>query len=104
MSTKFQLERSKLNLDMVEKPENRSVHKLTDSNVSPGPGADRAPLESVTVSSCTRFSGFFVISSFGSSIKWLSLLVTKCTVFDDVISRRHDVIYDCHVTPRDHVG
>ena len=39
-----------------------------------------------------------------SSIKWLSLLVTKCTVFDDVISRRHDVIYDCHVTPRDHVG
>ena len=35
-----------------------------------------------------------------SSIKWLSLLVTKCTVFDDVISRRHDVIYNCHVTPR----
>ena len=35
-----------------------------------------------------------------SSIKWLSLLVTKCPVFDDVISRRHDVIYNCHVTPR----
>ena len=28
MSTKFQLKRSKLNLDIVEKPENR-VHKLT---------------------------------------------------------------------------
>ena len=34
MSTKFQLKRSKLNLDIVEKPENRE-HKLTDSNVSP---------------------------------------------------------------------
>ena len=33
MSTNFQLERLKLNLDIVEKPENR-VHKLTDSNVS----------------------------------------------------------------------
>ena len=39
-------------------------------------------------------------SDTSSSIKWLSLLVTKCTVFDDVISRRHDVIYNCHVTPR----
>ena len=33
MSTNFQLKRLKLNLDNVEKPENR-VHKLTDSNVS----------------------------------------------------------------------
>ena len=33
MSTNFQLERLKINLDIVEKPENR-VHKLTDSNVS----------------------------------------------------------------------
>ena len=33
MSTNFQLERLKLNLDIVEKTENR-VHKLTDSNVS----------------------------------------------------------------------
>ena len=35
MSTNFQLKRLKLNLDIVEKPENR-VHKLTDSNVSLG--------------------------------------------------------------------
>ena len=34
MFTNFQLKRLKLNLDIVEKPENR-VHKLTDSNVSP---------------------------------------------------------------------
>ena len=34
MSTNFQIKRLKLNLDIVEKPENR-VHKLTDSNVSP---------------------------------------------------------------------
>ena len=34
MSTNFQLKRLKLKLDIVEKPENRSVHKLTDSNVS----------------------------------------------------------------------
>ena len=33
MSTKFQLKRSKLNLDIVEKPENRE-HKLTDSNIT----------------------------------------------------------------------
>ena len=33
MSTNFQIKRLKLNLDIVEKPENR-VHKLTDSNVS----------------------------------------------------------------------
>ena len=33
MSTNFQLKRLKLNLDIVEKPENR-VHKLTDFNVS----------------------------------------------------------------------
>ena len=33
MSPNFQLKRLKLNLDIVEKPENR-VHKLTDSNVS----------------------------------------------------------------------
>ena len=33
MSTNFQLKRLKLNLDIVEKPENR-VHKLTNSNVS----------------------------------------------------------------------
>ena len=31
--TNFQIKRLKLNLDIVEKPENR-VHKLTDSNVS----------------------------------------------------------------------
>ena len=37
MSTNFQLKRLKLNLDIVEKPENR-VHKLTDSNVSRGKG------------------------------------------------------------------
>ena len=34
MPTNFQLKRLKLELDIVEKPENR-VHKLTDSNVSP---------------------------------------------------------------------
>ena len=33
MPTNFQLKRLKLELDIVEKPENR-VHKLTDSNVS----------------------------------------------------------------------
>ena len=34
MPTNFQLKRLKLKLDIVEKPENRSVHKLTDSNVA----------------------------------------------------------------------
>ena len=33
MPTNFELNRLKLKLDIVEKPENR-VHKLTDSNVS----------------------------------------------------------------------
>ena len=85
MPTNFQLKRLKLKLDIVEKPENR-VHKLTDSNVS------RA--------ACSWQTAARLIRSNCSSIKWLSLLVTKCPVFDDVISRRHDVIYNCHVTPR----